>query len=330
MGRRGFLCCFSRSPPPNSPPPSSIHISAAHAASAIERNGSKHSPPNQGNVEVLQQQQKIQREVEQIEEKLGCLKGDLAREMGYPLATRLIHEVSAVFDPNVEKMSLRKHPNPWGWLQRNVDFKRALAERGDTVPEDLKSVEAIAFQAAHIMAHSNRKFIKCYPEVLYMELKNYKDKGYMEALSTRDAELHSFLDLSNFFATAFIARPRLLQLTTFMLQRVRDELAIYWHTWEKLPFSWDERWHEAETWFQAAVDCFKDHNNNSQGVMLPETIIELAREFDFIEETTRKIYGGATCVLSLMFLRGSKEISSNYLGKARPLCPQRKYGKCCL
>ena len=67
------------------------------------------------------------------------------------------------------------------------------------------------------------KFIKCYPEVLYTELKNFRDKGYMEALSATDEDLRSFLELSSFFATAVIAKPRLLQLTTFMLQRVRDE-----------------------------------------------------------------------------------------------------------
>ncbi|KAH7286291.1 hypothetical protein KP509_33G067700 [Ceratopteris richardii] len=114
----------------------------------------------------------------------------------------------------------------------------------------------------------------------------------MQALSSTDPDLFSFLNLSNFFATAFIAKPRLLQLTSFMLQRVRDELAIYWHTWEKLPFSWDERWHEAELWFQACVECFKDLNKNKKGdPPLPETIIELAREFDSIEEATRRIYG---------------------------------------
>lgn len=112
----------------------------------------------------------------------------------------------------------------------------------------------------------------------------------MDSLKSIDPELHSFLNLADFFGSAFIAKPRLLELTTFMLHRVRDQLGIYWQTWGKLPCSWNERWHEAGNWFQAAIDCFKDQKGGY--LPLPTSIIELARDFDFIEESCRRIYGG--------------------------------------
>ena len=142
---------------------------------------------------------------------------------------------------------------------------------------------------------SVEKIVKSYPEQLYMEIKSFRDKGYMDALDSSDPELQSFLKLSNFFATTFIARPRLLQLTSFMLQRIREELSIYWHTWDKLPFSWMERWHEGEAWFQAVIECFNEINAKGEvevGARLPKTIVDLVREFDYVEESARRIYGG--------------------------------------
>jgi hypothetical protein len=139
------------------------------------------------------------------------------------------------------------------------------------------------------------KIIKTNPEELYMEIKSFRDKGYMDALQNSDPDLGSFLKLSEFFATAFIARPRLLQLTSFMLQKVREELSIYWHTWDKAPFSWIERWHEAEAWFQVVLECFNALHAQGEveaGPRLPKTIIDLVREFDSVEENARRIYGG--------------------------------------
>lgn len=163
MGRsRGrFLCCFSRGQRAASV---KAPGDAPSAAAPNHHHGGKHHHSRgvdaQQQQQQQQQQQKIELQVQEMEVRIESLKGDLAREMGYPLAVRLIHEVSAVFDPNVENMSLRKHPNPWGWLHRNHDFKRALSEQGNSIPsDDMRSIDAISYKAAHIMAHSNSSLL---------------------------------------------------------------------------------------------------------------------------------------------------------------------------
>jgi hypothetical protein len=96
-----------------------------------------------------------------LQARIAAMEGDLAREIGYPLASRLILEVSCLFDAAVHSRAPARsplpNPNPWGWAQRSHEFKRALLlhDPHRLLPSDARSVDAIALKAAHIMAHSN-------------------------------------------------------------------------------------------------------------------------------------------------------------------------------
>eukprot|EP01018_Ginkgo_biloba_P030601 Gb_13928 [translate_table: standard] len=211
---------------------------------------------------------------------MTAIKQDMAKKIGYPLAIQLINQVSEITDPITDKSATRAQPSPWSWLSKHPHFRK-ITDRlnpDHDLPEGIKSLDDIISTAAKVTAKNNinnnnsmnsSRMHKSRIEQLYVELKSFKDKGYLEALRTADSDLHGFLCLSDLIGSQFLAGPRIMHITAHMLLRARIELGINWQTWEKLPQKWVERFPPREIIsFERIAEFFKDFKES--GLLTPD------------------------------------------------------------